>query len=43
MAKQTAASEAKERPYKTTGVHLPADQWELLTRISHRILLRSWQ
>ena len=34
MAKQTAASEAKDRPYKTTGVHLPADQWELLNRVA---------
>ena len=30
MAKKTAASEPEERPYKTTGVHLPADLWELL-------------
>jgi hypothetical protein len=34
MAKQTAVSEAKERPYKTTGVHLPADLWELLNRVA---------
>jgi hypothetical protein len=34
MAKQTAASEAKDRPYKTTGVHLPADLWELLNRVA---------
>ena len=34
MAKQTAVSEAKDRPYKTTAVHLPADQWELLNRVA---------
>jgi len=34
MAKQTAASEAKDRPYKTTGLHLTADQWELLNRVA---------
>jgi hypothetical protein len=34
MAKQTAVSEAKDRPYKTTGVHLPADLWELLNRVA---------
>jgi len=34
MAKQTAVSGAKDRPYKTTGVHLPADLWELLNRVA---------
>ena len=35
MAKKTAASEPpKERPYKTTGVHLPKDLWELLNRVA---------
>jgi hypothetical protein len=34
MAKKTAASEPEERPYKTTGVHLPADLWELLNRVA---------
>jgi hypothetical protein len=35
MAKKTAASEpSPERPYKTTGVHLPADLWELLNRVA---------
>ncbi len=34
MPKPTAASEAKDRPYKTTGVHLPADLWELLNRVA---------
>jgi hypothetical protein len=34
MAKQTAVSEAKDRPYNTTGVHLPADLWELLNRVA---------
>jgi hypothetical protein len=34
MAKQTAASAPQERPYKTTGVHLPADLWELLNRVA---------
>jgi hypothetical protein len=34
MAKKTAASEPRERPYKTTGVHLPADLWELLNRVA---------
>ena len=34
MAKKIAASEPQERPYKTTGVHLPADLWELLNRVA---------
>ena len=35
MAKETAASEpSPERPYKTTGLHLPADLWELLNRVA---------
>src|ERR1017187_10567142 len=34
MAKRTTASEPKERPYKTTGLHLPADLWELLNRVA---------
>ena len=34
MAKQTATSEAKEWAYKTTGVHLPADQREFLDRVA---------
>lgn len=34
MAKQTRALAPKERPYKTTGVHLPADLWELLNRVA---------
>ena len=35
MAKKTAASEpSPERLYKTTGVHLPADLWELLNRVA---------
>jgi len=32
MAKKTAASEPQERPYKTTGVHLPADFERARTR-----------
>jgi hypothetical protein len=34
MAKKTAASEPQERPFKTTGVHLPKDLWELLNRVA---------
>ena len=34
MAKKTAVSEPRDRPYKTTGVHLPADLWELLNRVA---------
>lgn len=34
MAKKTAVPELQERPYKTTGVHLPADLWELLNRVA---------
>jgi hypothetical protein len=34
MAKRTAAFSAQERPYKTTGVHLPADLWVLLNRVA---------
>jgi len=34
MVKSTAASPQNERPYKTTGLHLPADLWELLNRVA---------
>ena len=34
MGKQIAAPEPQDRPYKTTGVHLPADLWELLNRVA---------
>jgi hypothetical protein len=34
MPKQKAARESLIRPYKTTGVHLPADLWELLNRVA---------
>lgn len=34
MAKKTAVPEPRERPYKTTGLHLPADLWELLNRVA---------
>jgi hypothetical protein len=34
MTKKTATFEPKERPYKTTGVHLRTDQWELLNRVA---------
>jgi hypothetical protein len=34
MAKKTAEPEPAERPYKTTGVHIPADLWELLNRVA---------
>lgn len=34
MAKSTVASVTNERPYKTTGLHLPADLWELLNRVA---------
>jgi predicted DNA-binding protein len=34
MAKRTSASEPPKRPYKTTGLHLPADLWELLNRLA---------
>lgn len=34
MAKPKAVSEPQERPYKTTGVHLPADLWALLNRVA---------
>jgi len=34
MAKNTAVQEPPERPYKTTGVHLPSDLWELLNRVA---------
>ncbi len=33
MAKK-AVPEPSERPYKTTGVHLPSDLWELLNRVA---------
>jgi hypothetical protein len=34
LPKQTGAHESQVRPYKTTGVHLPADLWELLNRVA---------
>lgn len=35
MAKKAALpSTAVQRPYKTTGLHLPADLWELLNRVA---------
>lgn len=34
MTKKSAAPEPAGRPYKTTGVHLPADLWELLNRVA---------
>lgn len=34
MAKKTPPSEPQKRPYKTTGLHLPADLWELLNRVA---------
>jgi hypothetical protein len=34
MAIHNAVPEPHERPYKTTGVHLPADMWELLNRVA---------
>jgi hypothetical protein len=34
MAKKRAALDPQERRYKTTGVHLPADLWELLNRVA---------
>jgi hypothetical protein len=34
MAKQKATSVETERPYKTTGVHLPEELWVLLNRVA---------
>ena len=34
MAKKTVAPEPEKRPFKTTGVHIPADLWELLNRVA---------
>ena len=34
MAKRTSLSEPEKRLFKTTGLHLPADQWELLNRVA---------
>ncbi len=34
MAKKTVVPEPQERPYKTTGLHLPSDLWELLNRVA---------
>lgn len=34
MAEAKLRSELRDRPYKTTGVHLPSDPWELLTRVA---------
>ena len=34
MAKTSSPPEPQDRPYKTTGVHLPSDLWELLNRVA---------
>jgi hypothetical protein len=34
MAKRISPPETQERPYKTTGLHLPSDLWELLNRVA---------
>jgi hypothetical protein len=34
MEKLNTTSAAESRPYKTTGLHLPADLWELLNRVA---------
>jgi hypothetical protein len=34
MAKSIPPPEPSGRPYKTTGLHLPADLWELLNRVA---------
>lgn len=34
MRKRNAISELEVRAYRTTGVHLPADLWELLNRVA---------
>jgi len=33
-AKRKDAASTSSRPFKTTGVHLPADLWELLNRVA---------
>ena len=33
-AKRKDDGSASSRPFKTTGVHLPADLWELLNRVA---------
>jgi hypothetical protein len=34
MPKGVSAATAKERPYKTTGLHLPEELWVLLNRVA---------
>jgi len=34
MAKRKADPEPPDRSYKTTGINLPADIWELLNRVA---------
>jgi hypothetical protein len=34
MSKRTTASEPQERPYKTNGIHLPADLRELRNQVA---------
>jgi hypothetical protein len=34
MRKRTPPSEPEKRAYKTTGLHLPEDQWALLNRVA---------
>jgi hypothetical protein len=34
IAKRKDVGSVSSRPFKTTGVHLPADLWELLNRVA---------
>jgi hypothetical protein len=34
MAKKSIGPEPKERPLKTTGLHLPEELWVLLNRVA---------
>lgn len=36
MAKAKVVTQPEGRPYKTTGVHLPSDLWELLNRVAFK-------
>jgi hypothetical protein len=34
VTRKIVAAELHKAPYKTTGVHLPAELWELLNRVA---------
>jgi hypothetical protein len=41
MTKVRTVPETKECPYKTTGVHLPSELWEILNKVAFE-RVRTW-